>query len=66
MKRKVVSKLRLSRETLHSMTASDLQNAVGGITQIETCPTNGPTTCCPTQSFSQEQGSCPKTWRCCY
>lgn len=59
MKKKIVAKLHLSKETLLGMNHHDLEKVAGGITEVIPC---GGTTL----SFSQQQGSCPNTWRCCY
>lgn len=56
MKKKVLSKLRLSKETLHNMADRALEEVVGGSVRD--------TICCPTLSQSVDP-SCPQTWRCC-
>jgi hypothetical protein len=58
MKKKVVSKLRLSKETLHNMTTLDLEKVAGGSVQATNC------TCATTTTQSVDL-SCPQTWRCC-
>jgi hypothetical protein len=61
--KKKFSKLRLSKETVRDMAGRDLEKAAGGTVLNSVCAC---TTGCNTESFSQYQGSCPYTWRCCY
>ena len=41
MKKKEVKKLRLSRETLHTLTSSDTQKVVGGVEETDDCQGGG-------------------------
>ena len=58
MKKKLVSKLRLSKETLHNMADRDLDEVAGGSVLASNC------TCATTMTQSVD-ASCPQTWRCC-
>lgn len=57
MKKKIVSKLHLSKETLRNMADHDLQKAAGGTTMGNTE--------CSACSYSQKEGSCDTFQLCC-
>ena len=54
-KKRIAKKLQLSKETLRTLSERDLQAAVGGASQIETCKSD---------CWCISDGSCPPTLRC--
>lgn len=68
MKKQIVSKLHLSKETLRNLSERDLQGAVGGVTRVD-CPETGMTQCfqCPTESCLTGGSCLTPTWaaNCC-
>lgn len=67
MKKQIVSKLQLSKETLRNLSERDLQGAVGGATY--NCTPTGLTYCfqCPTESCLTGGSCATPTWaaNCC-